>query len=248
MALSATNGAAGAGPTISILGGLSIEWSRRPVRLTLNGQRVVALLALRQSVQRCEIAGLLWPDVDDRRADGSLRTTLWRLNRDCPRLVTTGAELAISHEPVIDVRRLLLLSRRVATAPETIPLEDLIELGDYGELLPGWYDDWVLAERERIRQIWIHLLEDASEELLRRGRYTLALHQALRALVAEPLRESANRLVIRVHLAEGNTVEARRHYLACRRLLRSELGVDPSPQMQALMQHPDAQGSGKVGV
>jgi DNA-binding SARP family transcriptional activator len=104
-----------------------------------------------------------------------------------------------------------------------------------GDLLPGWYDDWVLLERERIRQLQLHVLELATHELLRSGRYAAALDLALTALQMEQTRESAHRLVIRVHLAEGNAGEAWRQYERCRDVLARELGVAPSEQLRAML-------------
>jgi DNA-binding SARP family transcriptional activator len=219
---------------VSLLGGLRIEYGGRTVSLPLGSQRLIAFVALRQSAKRSELSGVLWPEVPEHRADGSLRTTLWRLNRDCPHVVNMGTELSLAGEPEIDVQSVLALAHRVATTPTSLPVELLLDTPG-GELLPGWYEDWVLADRERLRQVWMHLLEGASAELLTRGLYTPALYKALQALSIEPLRESAHRLVIKVHLAEGNVVEALRQYDACRALLQAELGIEPSEQLRKLI-------------
>ena len=55
------------------------------------------------------------------------------------------------------------------------------------------------------------------------------------ALVADdPLRESARRVLIRAHAGEGNLHEALVQYRAYRDVMREELDIDPSPQMEAL--------------
>jgi len=105
-----------------------------------------------------------------------------------------------------------------------------------GELLPGWYDDWVLLERERLRQLRMHALEDVAVRLMAAGRYGDALQSALAAVRAEPLRESAHRTVVRVHLAEGNVVEALRAYEQFRTMLADDLGVQPSSQFSRLVE------------
>lgn len=51
----------------------------------------------------------------------------------------------------------------------------------------------------------------------------------------EPLRETAHRTLIEAHLAEGNWSEARRQFRECRRLLREELGVEPSESTRRLI-------------
>jgi DNA-binding SARP family transcriptional activator len=102
-------------------------------------------------------------------------------------------------------------------------------------LLPGWYDEWVLLAQEQFRQLQLHVLEVAGEELLSREKPVPALWAALDAVDAEPLRESAHRLVIRIHIAEGNISEAIRHYLRYSSLLHEELGVQPTKQLQELV-------------
>ena len=102
------------------------------------------------------------------------------------------------------------------------------------ELLPGWCDEWVVAERERIRQLHLHALEVLAEQLANRGHFGSALEAALRVVRTDPLRESAHRLVIQVHLNEGNTREALRQYTTYRSLLWDEMQVAPSGRMQKL--------------
>ncbi len=104
-----------------------------------------------------------------------------------------------------------------------------------GELLPGWYDEWVTVERERYRQLRLHALEEVCDRLLRHGQYPQALMVVLAAVSGEPLRESAHRLVVRAHVGEGNISEAVRHYHHYTAMLRAELGVTPTHEMVALV-------------
>ena len=98
----------------------------------------------------------------------------------------------------------------------------------HAELLPGWDEPWVVDERERLHQLLLHALEARARLLLARGDPAAALDAALRAVAADPLRESAHALVVEVHLSEGNRVEGRRQVERCRALLQAELGVDAS--------------------
>lgn len=79
-------------------------------------------------------------------------------------------------------------------------------------LLPGWYDDWVVLERERLRQLQLHALDRLAAALLAAEEPGRALDAALVAVQADPLRESAHRIVVRIHLREGNAPEALRAY------------------------------------
>ena len=110
-------------------------------------------------------------------------------------------------------------------------------MGLRGDLLPGWYDDWVLLERERLRQVRLQALEAVAARLASLGRHGEALQAAHAAIRAEPLRESAHRLMVRIHLAEGNVAEAVRAYELFRTMLEHELGVPPSELMTRLVRH-----------
>ena len=104
-----------------------------------------------------------------------------------------------------------------------------------GELLPGWYEDWVLVERERMHQLTLHVLEALARQLVDRGAYPYALQAALNAVTIDPLRESARRAVINVHVAQGNTVDAIREYERFRAVLDKELGVAPTRHLTELI-------------
>jgi DNA-binding SARP family transcriptional activator len=104
-----------------------------------------------------------------------------------------------------------------------------------GELLPDWDDPWLDAERERLHQLRLHVLEAAARQLADQGHYGLALESALAALRADDLRESAHRAVISIHLAEGNVAEARRAFDLCRRTFVEELGIEPSSVVAAML-------------
>ncbi len=201
-------------------------------------QRLVAHLCLARRTTRTAAAGRLWPDVPEDRAHGSLRSALWRLNRVTPGLVeASGGALRLATDVRVDVRDLTDWAHRVtipAAGPGEVAVPDPALLGD---LLPGWYDDWVLLERERLRQLRMQALEAVAVRLASLGRHGEALEAASAAISAEPLRESAHRTVVGVHLAEGNVVEAVRAFEVFRTMLEEELGVPPSERMTRLVQH-----------
>jgi DNA-binding SARP family transcriptional activator len=199
-------------------------------------QRLVAYLGLSNRPARAAVAGELWPDVPEEQAHSSLRTTLWRLLRAAPGLVdTSSGGLALARGVRVDVRELAACARGVpdphADADAVLPLD----VDRAGELLPGWYDDWVLLRREHVRQLHLLALEAWAERLSRAGRYGEAVQAAHAALRVEPLRETAHRALVRVHLAEGNAVEALRAYESFRTLLREEMGLVPSARMDDLV-------------
>jgi DNA-binding SARP family transcriptional activator len=103
------------------------------------------------------------------------------------------------------------------------------------DLLPGWYEDWALLERERVRQRLLHAMEAQSRQLAQAGRYGQAVEAAMQAVGADPLRESAQRALVEAHLAEGNWMEARRSLDLYAELLDRELGASPGAEITALL-------------
>jgi len=199
-------------------------------------QRLIAHLSLCRCRTRSVIAGQLWPDVPESHAHANLRSALWRAQKAAPGLVDVSAgALVLADDVRVDVQE--FMDWTGAVLDPTVPADRIVTPATAltGELLPGWYDDWVLVERERLRQLRMHVLEVLADKLVHAGRFGEAVQAAYAAVRDEPLRESAHRAVVRVHLAEGNLVEALRAYRSFRDALDRELGVLPTRQMERLM-------------
>ena len=100
--------------------------------------------------------------------------------------------------------------------------------------LPGAEGAWATGRRDRLRDLQLRALEVLGEGWLRRGDSALAVADAQEVLRLEPFRESGHRALIRAHAAAGNRAEAVQAYQRCRSVLALELGVDPSPQTEAV--------------
>jgi DNA-binding SARP family transcriptional activator len=199
-------------------------------------QRLVAHVSLSGRPGRAAISGCLWPDVPEEHAQGSLRSALWRLHKVVPGLIdVSGGAMSLAAGVRVDVRELGDWAERVMDPHARIDDVTPPAAALRGDLLPGWYDDWVLLERERIRQLRLHALEALAVRLVAMGRLAEALEAAYEAVRAEPLRESAHRTVVRVHLAEGNLVEAVRAHDRFQEMIRDELGVLPTERMSRLV-------------
>lgn len=222
---------------VSLAGAFELSRNGETIDLATPAQRVLAFLALHeQPVRRTHVAGVLWLDSNQERAAGSLRSALWRIRQCCDSIVeSTHRGLRLSPAVCVDVRETILWARRVGDAAHQIDDDDVGHAFTGGELLADWYDDWVLLERERLRQLRLHASEVLTQRLVTVGRYADAMEVALAALRSEPLRESAHRAVISVHLAEGNRSEALRQFRHYRELLRAQLGLEPSALMKDLV-------------
>jgi len=223
--------------SLSLLNAFELRCDGDVVPLPMSAQRLLAFIALHDhALLRVYAAGSLWTDVSDDRAAASLRSSLWRVHRPGYRLVdATSTHLRLAAEVDVDIRQALALAQRLLSGTDAGRNVRVDVTSLDGELLPDWYDDWVLFERERFRQLGLHALEALADQQLAAGRPRDALQPALAAVRGEPLRESAHRILIRVHIAEGNAGEALRQYALCRELLREQLGLAPSPQLEELV-------------
>ncbi len=226
------------GTVLTLLRGFGLCHNGQRVSLPMSAQRLVAFLALRRGVvQRVYLAGALWLDYSQDAANANLRTALWRLKQlPCSLVEPSPTHLTLSDGVAVDLYEQTALARRVKGAAPAWCDDELDGIVTAGELLPDWYDDWVVIERERFRQVRLHALEALCAALTEAGRFDRAIDVGLSAVADEPLRESAHRAVIRVHLAEGNRSEALRQYELCRQLLMDQLGVGPSPETDRLLQ------------
>lgn len=202
-------------------------------------KRLLAFVALKgRRVERRHAAGALWPSGSDGRAAGNLRSALWRLRGAGIGILTIDQRtLTLNDGVLVDVHTLREWAARLiedrALDSDLVMAPASIEALD---LLPGCYDDWALVERERIRQRVLHALEALSRRLVVERRFADAVEAAMLAMAAEPLRESAQRVLIEAHLAEGNLIEARRRYQTFHALLLRELGVSPTRELARLLE------------
>ena len=222
---------------LSLLGAWRLADCDRTVEVASNGQRLYALLALHGWSDRSYLSGVLWPDCSEPHAHGNLRATLSRLHRRglAGPLASSNGVLGLCSDLQVDVHDLVATAGLVLDGGPVEPGRRILRRLTGDDLLVGWYDDWVLLERERLRQLRLHALETLSERLLAAGRCAVAVEAALEAVALEPLRESAHGALIRAHLAEGNRVEAIRQLGQLRRMLRQELGEEPSPLVTDLL-------------
>ena len=222
-------------PRISVLGGFQVRVGDRAMKFPFQAQRVIAYLAITGVTEtRDRLAGRLWPFGTQNRADANLRSALWRINSTTESLVeSTRSQIALRPDVVVDCR-VAGAQARSLVAGDGMPCPCDANAWEH-ELLPGWDEDWLLIERERLRQLRIHALEALSRLCLEQGRFLDAIDVALAAVSLEPLRESAQMVLVEAHLAEGNPSEAHRQFTSYRELLHAELGISPSSRLRDLL-------------
>jgi DNA-binding SARP family transcriptional activator len=229
---------------LGLLGGFELTRDREQITLPLAVQRLVAFLGLHEKpLARLYVAGVLWPDSNEDRSRANLRAVLSRLRRTPVSVIDASTtHLRLHPHVLVDVRRLettlrRFLQDRLNDSPLELHQQDqsLSDLFVAGDLLPDWYDDWISDERDRLHQLRLQVLDVLADQLMKAEEFDLAATAALAAVRAEPLRESSQRTLIRLHIAQGNRAAARRCYRTYCRRLHSEEGVSPSNKLTELV-------------
>jgi DNA-binding SARP family transcriptional activator len=210
------------------------------VRVSRTAQRLVAFLGLQSAARaRAFVAGHLWMDASDERAAAALRTVLWRLGARASHFVRCEDTLLdLAPEVVVDLKAVSAIARAcLDTSAPLISATQFAVLRDSGDVLPDWYDDWVIIQRECFRQLRLHALETLCLRFSAAGRYADATDAGLAAIRSDPLRESAHRAMVTAHLAAGNSSDGLRQYRLCCTLLGRDLERPPSDEFQRLVAH-----------
>jgi predicted ATPase/DNA-binding SARP family transcriptional activator len=236
---------AGAGSTESpglrlyLLGASRIEHHSLLIHLpTRKAQALLAYLVLHpKEHSREKLAALFWGDSTDQEARRSLRVALAMLRSQLgENLLLAGREtVQIDPDYLIWIDVLEFETQATQGLASYPPDPTTINLDLYqGDLLPDLYDDWVISERERYRQLYLDLLLHLAQHWRSQGEYRRVIDLASRVLAQDPANEAAHQYLMFAHFAIHDRNAALRQYEACVRSLRDELGVDPSPETQAL--------------
>ncbi|MFF9194949.1 BTAD domain-containing putative transcriptional regulator [Streptomyces sp. NPDC014779] len=227
------------GVYLELLGAFELSYAGCRIPLPSGAQRLLALLAVRTAgVYRGAAAELLWPDCVPSRASANLRTALCHGRRAGPVTTVECVDRRLRLAPVVavDLHLVRAAARKAATDGAPPAEREGLAARLREELLPRWSDEWLVLERERWDQLRLHALEALAERLRREGRYLDAFQTALTATQIDPIRETAQRILVEILLAEGNRACAVKRYRDYRRLLSRELAVEPSPLMTRLVQ------------
>jgi len=213
-------------------------------------------------IHRDVLCGQFWGDLPDRAARKALRTALWRIRSVLePGEDDRGSYLAVdgnhvgfrgSDEVWVDVWEFeecvgrLLTNGEEALGP--VEAEHLARASSLyrGDFLDGQYDEWCLAERERLRLNFLTILERLVAHRRRHQQWLEAIRVGKDLLRHDPLREHIHRALMECHLAMGDRPSALRQYACCVRSLGEELDIEPMVETQRLHERiRDAETSGE---
>ncbi|MFF2029287.1 bacterial transcriptional activator domain-containing protein [Arthrobacter sp. NPDC058192] len=166
----------------------------------------------------------------------SLRVSMHLVSRQVPGLlVNGGTELSLSDSVDVDLHRVRSCIRELGQSGVDGNAASSLNLLREAELLPGWYDDWVLFEQSRLRQDRLHAFHNIGRESLARGDFEVALEASEAALELEPLYESAVGLLIQAQRRQGNNAAALRAFEKYRTKLNEDMGLVPSEAIRRLV-------------
>src|SRR5438128_12210762 len=214
-------------------------------------QSLLAYLVLHRTAPqaRSHLAFLLWSDSDEAQAYSNLRKLLHQLRQALPHadhfLHADRHHLQWLPEhanaswtlDVLDFEQALARAEQVEQAQDTNALrqalEQVVELYR-GDLLPSSYDEWILPERDRLRQLFLQAAERLIALLEEERDYDAAITTAQQLLRQDPLHEASYRQLMRLYALRGDRAAALRVYHTCVTVLARELGPQPSEVTRAV--------------
>ena len=234
---------------VSLFGGFSLQFHDALLTLPSHGSRSLLSYCAAYADRlhtRAYLAGLFWPDVPEATARRRLSHALWEIGQALP-LVQGAAYLTREAGAIgfncqlphaIDLADFEQAWRRAQKSGNMTSARPHLEQAAAlytGDFLTGFYDDWVLVEQERLREIYLQVLQRLIDAEKRAGDFEAGLRAALALIAADPLRETAYREAMRLYGLMGRVQEARQLYDRCQAVLQTELGVDPEPETAAIL-------------
>ena len=223
--------------TVHLLGQFKLDLNGELLALPSRpAQSLLAWLILHPGIahRREQIAGIFWPDATEENAQNNLRHALWRLRRAIPEPFVQTDKITIrwvaESDWRLDVADLTASPAAATTADDLIPA--LHACG--GELLPGFYDEWVIRERERLAALYADRIARLLELLLAEERWRETSDWAEQWIAQGSTPEPAYRALMTAHASQGNTAAALAAYQRCVEALERELDAPPSAETEQL--------------
>ena len=216
---------------IRLLGEFDVRLEGKPIEIPSRpAQSLLAYLVLNADTRhrREKLAGLLWPESEESNARSNLRHALWRLRKSIGEKYILADKVSISFTLSEDCELDISFLREEKIKAESI--DDLIrEVSVYGgELLPGFYENWVVLERERLRSTFEQTIKRLLDLLIEKRSWLEVLEWGERWIVLGYVPEPAYRALMIAHSGLGDLSAVAMVYKRCCQALNSELGVEPS--------------------
>jgi DNA-binding SARP family transcriptional activator len=256
---------------IHLFGSIRLYQAQQPnqIKLTRSVSNLLAFLLLHRYrlYPREVLAGVFWGNQGEEQARKSLSTAIWRLRRLLePEAIPKGTYLRTTSMGEVGfnqdsdhwldvavfedkVSHILAKKTGEMNPEDTLQLENALRLCE-SELLEGFYDDWAVRERERLRLLLIKTLRRLMHYTLEAEAYDDGLDYGQKILDLDPLREEIHREMMRLYMKNGQRSLAIRQFETCRRLLAKELDIYPMEDTRKLygeILQADSGGQGESG-
>jgi predicted ATPase/DNA-binding SARP family transcriptional activator len=224
---------------IRLFGGFDLQLNGQPLLIPSRpAQSLLSYLLLnRQSAHRREkLAGVLWPDSPEAVARKNLRQALWHVRKVIDALGREGSTYIQSDDISVafntQAAYWLDVSALDGPPPENCPIEELLRIVSAygGDLLPGFYEDWVLLEREHLNAQFDLAMQRLLDRLVAGGYWMEVLSWGERWISSGHVPEPAYRALMIAHARLGDLAAVATTFQRCHDVLATELGVAPSPQ------------------
>jgi predicted ATPase/DNA-binding SARP family transcriptional activator len=224
---------------IKLLGQFEVRRNDAPVDLPSRpAQSLLAYLVLNAgTAQRRErLAGLLWPDSSETNARNNLRIALWRVRKAIGAEYILADRVSVTFDANADYwLDVTALQQQPGAGWSTEAL--LSSLAVYaGELLPGFYEEWVTWERERLNAVYEDRMQVLLERLVEEARWREIHDWAERWIAQGQVPEPAYRALMLAHAELGDQAGMAAVYQRCVQALEEELGVGPAQETVQLFQ------------
>ena len=247
--MSIPNSASGSTTNLSLsyLGTPQITRDNTPISNFISN-KVPALLAYlavtRRAHSRDKLAALLWGEMSDTDAKNNLRQALTNLRKFFDdELTITRDSIEFTGDGIVDSMEFdstLHSASSLDLEPASVILTDSLRLYR-GDFLEGFhvrdapdFEDWMLTERARLRELALGALHTLTHFHTSRGNFPEAMTYASRLLTFDPWREEAHRQLMLLQARTGQLSAALSQYETCKKILEKELGVQPSLETIAL--------------
>ena len=245
--------------TIQMLGGLAAHSPQREVTRfrTQKAASLLAFLAFHPAPQPREtLLDLLWPDADIDTGRHNLSNALSFLRHQLePPGVPPGTVIladrttvrlnpaAVATDVAAFETALEQANRSGLSEPESLSLLEAAVQQYQGTLLPGFYEEWIGSESQRLNSQFVQAVGQLIPQLLAAGRAEAAVSYARRAVTIDPLSDEAMGGLLQALSSSGQSGQALRAYRAFAQRLQEELDAQPSPDLQRLAQQFGQSGS-----
>jgi len=225
---------------IRLLGQFDIRMDGKRITIPSRaGQSLFSYLTLTAGTphRREKLAGSIWPDSSEETSRKNLRHELWRIRKVLSAQTPTNAEYLMADEFTLGFNRDADYWLDVAMLEKTeVDIQSLTSgISLYqGELLPGFYEDWIVIERDRIQSLFETKIEQLVDQLVEAERWTAVQEQSERWLALSSAPEAAYRALMLSYNGRGDMAKVSAIYQRCVDDLQDQFGVEPSAETHAL--------------